>query len=122
MSPSHGAVIGPGPVWPCLSAHGSGTLLSVSVAPSAKHTAADGLHDGCLRIRLAAQPVEGRANQALITWLAQQLGLPRRSVRLLRGENARRKQIELDITPEAAARWLTALMASLPTTRLGDLV
>lgn len=64
------------------------------------------LHDGALRVRLAAPPVDGKANEQLLTWLASELDLPRRSIRLLRGESARRKTIEIDATPEHVGRWL----------------
>ena len=58
-------------------------------------------------MRLAAPPVDGKANEQLIAWLASELGLPRRSIRLLRGESARRKMLEIDATPEQVGRWLT---------------
>ncbi|MBE0550532.1 MAG: DUF167 domain-containing protein, partial [Rubrivivax sp.] len=41
--------------WACLSAHDGGSLLRVAVVPNARRTGADGLHDGALRVRLAAQ-------------------------------------------------------------------
>ena len=92
---------------PCLSPRGAqGCLLRVAVAPSARRTGTDGLHDGCLRVRLAAPPVDGKANEALIAWLAGELGLPRRAVRLLRGDSARRKQLEVDAPPARVEAWL----------------
>jgi uncharacterized protein (TIGR00251 family) len=97
--------------WPCLSARGSGSLLLVAVTPNAPRTKADGLHDGCLRVRLAAPPVDGKANDALVAWLAGELGLPRRGVQLLRGDSARRKQLSVDAPPEAVARWLATVLA-----------
>ena len=92
----------------CLSARGAGVLLLVSVMPNAKRTAADGLHDGALRVRLAAAPIEGRANEALVAWLAKSLGIPKRAVKLLRGESSRRKQLAVDVDLETAAAWLAA--------------
>lgn len=92
--------------WPCLAARGAGVLLAVAVTPNAKRTAADGLHDGALRVRLAAPPVDGKANDTLVAWLAEELGLPRRAVRLLRGQTARRKQLEIDLPAAEVARWL----------------
>jgi uncharacterized protein (TIGR00251 family) len=91
---------------PCLVARGAGVLLLVSVMPNAKRTEACGLHDGALRIRLAAPPIEGRANEALVAWLAKSLGVPKRSVELLRGESSRRKQVAIDVDLEAASAWL----------------
>lgn len=81
-------------------------MLRVAVTPNAPRTQADGLHDGCLRVRLAAPPVDGKANEALVTWLAAELHLPRRDVQLLRGDTARRKQLLLQAEPAAVAAWL----------------
>ena len=92
--------------WPCLSPHGEGSLLAVSVVPGARRTGADGLHDGALRVRLMAPPIEGRANAALVQWLADELGLPRRSVQLVAGDTGRRKRLHLDADAATVGRWL----------------
>ena len=81
-------------------------MLRVSVSPNARRTAADGLHDGALRVRLAAPPVDGKANDALVAWIADALDLPRRSVRLQHGQSSRRKQLEIDAGAEHVAAWL----------------
>lgn len=81
---------------PCLTRHGTQWWLAVSVVPNAKRSGADGLHDGALRVRLAAPPVDGKANEALVAWLAEVLGLPRRAVSLVRGQTSRRKWLALD--------------------------
>jgi uncharacterized protein (TIGR00251 family) len=94
--------------WPCLARHGDSLWLAVSVQPNAKRNAADGLHDGALRVRLAAPPVDGKANQLLIAWLADELGLPRRAVQLARGEASRRKWLAIDAPAERVAAWLAA--------------
>ncbi len=97
--------------WPCLARRGGELVLDVVVSPNARRTRADGLHDGALRVRLAAPPVDGKANAMLIDWLADELGLPRRCVQLLRGESSRRKQIALDAGCEQdVARWLAATL------------
>jgi uncharacterized protein (TIGR00251 family) len=96
------------PAWPCLSEQGGSCRLLVAVVPHARRTGADGLHDGCLRVRLAAPPVDGKANEQLIAWLADELKLPRRALRLLRGETARRKTIEVDAPLAALQAWLAA--------------
>jgi uncharacterized protein len=94
--------------WPCLSPHGDGCVLRVVVTPNAPRTAADGLHDGQLRVRLQAPPVDGKANAALRDWLAQELGLARRSVALLRGDTARRKVLAVPLPVATVAAWLAA--------------
>ncbi len=97
--------------WPCLSPHGEGSLLAVSVVPGARRTGADGLHDGALRVRLVARPVEGQANVALVQWLADELKLPRRAISLLRGDTSRRKQLAVALPPERLAEWLDRVLA-----------
>ena len=100
----------PSPItWPCLAPLGSGCRLDISVAPNAKRTAADGLHDGALRVRLAAAPVDGKANAQLLAWLADELGCARRAATLLRGDASRRKQVAIDLPPGQVAAWLATL-------------
>jgi len=94
----------------CLSRRGDGVLLQLSVVPNAKRTEVDGLHDGALRVRLAAPPIEGRANQALVAWLAKTMGVAKRDVELVRGEAGRRKQAAIAMSLEAAAARLAALL------------
>jgi uncharacterized protein len=98
-------------MFPCLQPAPGGTVLSVAVVPGARRTGADGLHDGCLRVRLVAPPVEGQANAALCHWLAAELHLPRRALRLLRGAQSRRKQVQVDADPEVVAAWLAPLLS-----------
>jgi len=92
--------------------HGTGCLLHVAVTPNAPRTQTDGLHDGCLRVRLHASPVDGKANDALVAWLAAELGLPKRGVRLLRGDTARRKALTIELAPAAVERWLATVLAA----------
>jgi uncharacterized protein (TIGR00251 family) len=92
--------------WPCLRAQAEGCVLDVSVVPNAKRTAIDGLHDGALRVRLAAPPVDGKANQCLVDWVADQLGCPKRSITLLRGQTSRRKQLRIDLPAAVVEAWL----------------
>jgi hypothetical protein len=79
----------------------------VVVTPNARRTGADGLHDGALRVRLAAPPVDGKANERLLGWLADELDLPRKAVQLVHGASSRRKQVHLDAEPARVAAWLT---------------
>jgi uncharacterized protein (TIGR00251 family) len=95
--------------WPCVLVADHGTLLLVSVMPNAKRTEAVGLHDGMLRVRLAAPALEGRANDALIEWLASQLKLPKRAIELRHGASARRKRLAIDVPAERVLAWLETL-------------
>lgn len=101
--------------WPCLSAGAAGadgSRLAVVVTPNAPRTRADGLHDGHLRVRLAAPPVDGKANAALLAWLAAELGLQRRDLQLLHGAGARRKRVALPVPQQQVAAWLERVTAS----------
>lgn len=96
--------------WPCLRLHGKGSdqkvIIDLSVSPNAKRTELVGWHDGALRLRLAAVPVDGAANEALKRWLSDELGLPQARIELLRGASGQRKQWALDIPPERIESWL----------------
>lgn len=70
-----------------------GATFSVRVQPGAKRTALLGMHDGAYRIALQSPPVNGKANAALIAFLARVLNVPRSSVVLLGGEASRGKRI-----------------------------
>jgi hypothetical protein len=94
--------------WPCVRASGAGVLLDVSVVPGAARTEPAGLHDGALRLRLAAPPVDGKANEALVAWLAAELHCPRRGVTLRRGPASRRKQVAIDLPLARVQAWLAA--------------
>jgi uncharacterized protein len=100
---------------PCLKAIASGCELLVQVVPNAGHTALAGLHGDALRVRLAAPPIEGRANAALMQWLAKSLGLPRRAVTLVGGDLSRRKRLQLECSVQQVADWLHAQGVHGPT-------
>jgi len=82
-------------------------ILDISVSPNAKKTELVGWHDGALRVRLSAPPVDGAANEALRRWLSEQLQVPQARVELLRGATGRRKQWALDISEAQAHAWLS---------------
>jgi len=69
--------------------------LTLHIQPGAKKTEFAGLHGDALKIRLAAPPVDGKANEALIKFMAEQLGLARSAVTLKSGQTSRRKVLEL---------------------------
>lgn len=84
-----------------------GVELSVRVIPRAKKTACSGVRGDLLVVRLAAAPVEGAANDALIDFFAEALGLPRRAVRILSGERSREKRVAI---AGATAAQITSLL------------
>jgi uncharacterized protein (TIGR00251 family) len=54
------------------------------------------MHDGVIKIRIAAPAVENAANLALVEFVAKQLGIAKRSVRIVSGHTSRRKMLEID--------------------------
>jgi hypothetical protein len=83
--------------------------LTLHVQPRARRTEVAGLHGAALKIRLAAPPVDGAANDELVRFLAEQLGVPRRAVRLVAGAGARRKVVVVDgVAADDAIRVLLA--------------
>jgi uncharacterized protein (TIGR00251 family) len=70
-------------------------VLELLVQPRASRTRVVGEHDGRLKLQLAAPPVDGEANAALIEFLARTLDVRRSDVALLRGESGRRKTVRV---------------------------
>lgn len=74
-------------------------VLMLHVQPGAKHTEVAGVHGEAaaarLKIRLAAPPVDGKANAELLRFLAAAFGVPLRAVTLVRGETSRRKTVRI---------------------------
>jgi uncharacterized protein (TIGR00251 family) len=79
-------------------------LLDVLVQPRAACTEVDGLHDGRLRLRLTAPPVDGAANAMVAEVLAARLALPRGAISIVRGQSGRRKTVSIRGGDELAAR------------------
>lgn len=72
-----------------------GWVLTLHVQPGAKRSELVGLHGDAMKVRLAAPAIEGRANAALIRFMADLFDVPLRHVTLLQGEQSRRKIIEI---------------------------
>lgn len=73
----------------------AGIRIAVQLAPKAKKTEVVGVVEDMLRIRLQAQPVDGKANEALIRFVADTLRLPKSAVSLTHGFTSKRKLLEL---------------------------
>ena len=69
--------------------------LTLHLQPGAKKTEFAGRHGDALKIRLAAPPVDGKANEALVKFIAATLHLPKSSVMLKSGQTSRRKVLEV---------------------------
>jgi hypothetical protein len=70
-----------------------GVILSIHVQPKASTTECVGIHGDALKIRVAAPPVDGAANDELIRFLARQLSIPSTSVRIHSGAGGRHKRV-----------------------------
>jgi uncharacterized protein YggU (UPF0235/DUF167 family) len=81
--------------------------LALQVTPNAKKTEPIGVLDGVLTLWLQAPPLEGRANLALVRYLADRLDVPRSAVRVTHGVSNKRKLVEVDapaLTVESAIK------------------
>lgn len=80
-------------------------ILSLHVQPQARRTEVAGIHGEALKVRVAAPALDNRANEALLAFVAERFGVPRREVTLLTGEKSREKRILVraaSIDPESA--------------------
>jgi uncharacterized protein (TIGR00251 family) len=84
-----------------------GCTLSVRVHPGARKNGVTGVHAGAVKIALTTPPVDGKANEALIAFLAEALHLPRARIVLVSGLTSRTKTVR--ITGKSAAEVAAAL-------------
>lgn len=88
-----------------------GVRLAVQIQPNAKKTEVVGVLDDALKIKLQAAPIEGKANEALVRYIAATLSVPRSAVEITHGQTNKRKLIVVmadGLTPERAAALLYA--------------
>lgn len=79
-----------------VSEHNGEVHLSVRAQPRASRDSIVGVHDGALKIAITAPPVDGEANAAIVAFLAKKLGVPKRSVRVVRGDSSREKVVAIE--------------------------
>lgn len=72
-----------------------GITFNVKVIPRAKRNEIVGIESDAVKIRLSAPPVEGRANDALVKFLAEVLRIPRAQIEIVRGETSRHKVVRV---------------------------
>jgi uncharacterized protein len=73
-----------------------GARVAVKVQPRAKRTELGAKSGDAYKVRLAAPPVDGKANEELVRYLAERFGVARSAVRIVRGETSRNKLVEID--------------------------
>lgn len=90
-----------------MPARGGTVRVRIRLTPRGGADRVDGVADGVLRVRVAAPPVDGAANRALLRLLADELGVPRGAVTLASGDTSRVKVVEIGGIDAAvvAARW-----------------
>ncbi|HEY9125483.1 MAG TPA: DUF167 domain-containing protein [Acidobacteriaceae bacterium] len=96
-----------------LRPHAQGCTLSVRIQPGAKRSAIVGIYgegeQAALKIAIQAPPIEGRANEALIAFLAQLCSLPKSHMEILSGQSSRSKLVLLrGLTPDKTHELLTS--------------
>lgn len=91
-----------------ITAEATRVRVAVRVQPRASRNAVVGEHDGALKVALTAPPVDGEANAALLAFLADALGVPKRAVRLVSGDTGRSKVVEVEGVTPAAVEALVA--------------
>ena len=79
-----------------VSAGSVAIVLTLHVQPGAKRTEVAGRHGDALKVRLAAPPVDGKANAELLRYLAFAFGVPLRNVTLVRGDASRQKVVRIE--------------------------
>lgn len=89
------------PSW--LRPDGDGVVLTLHIQPGAKRTEIVGRHGEALKIRLAAPPVDGKANDCLVAYLADLFDLPKARVALVAGATSRAKRVRIVGVPAAEA-------------------
>lgn len=75
---------------------GSSCTLTIKAIPNAPRSEVVGWLGDALKVKVHAPPVEGRANEVLCAFLADELGLPRRAITVLRGDTSRQKLIRVE--------------------------
>ncbi|WVT72987.1 DUF167 domain-containing protein [Sinorhizobium chiapasense] len=100
---------------PAFTAHGDHVRLTVRLTPNGGRDAIDGLEAAAdgeehLRVRVSAVPEKGKANQALIAFLAKKLGLAKSKLSLISGDTQRKKILRIDGDPEEIFRRLAVLV------------
>lgn len=86
-----------------------GVRLALHISANAKKTEVIGVLDDALKIKLHAQPIEGKANEALVRYLADALAVPKSAIKLTHGHTNKRKLFEIaasKLTPAAVMRLL----------------
>ncbi len=99
----------------CVSAGATEIRLAIYVQPRSARSRVAGLRGDRLKVQVAAPPVDGAANEAVIAVIAEWLDVPRRMVRIARGESGREKLLAIAAArPDEMVRRVAEKLASMP--------
>ena len=83
------------------------TILKLRIVPNARRSEVVGVHGDAIKIKVQAPPLDGKANEVLREFLAEQLQIHTRSVEIIGGEKSRDKTVAItDVEPETARQRL----------------
>ncbi|HSI15068.1 MAG TPA: DUF167 domain-containing protein [Chthoniobacter sp.] len=82
-------------------------ILKLRIVPNARRSEVVGVHGDAIKVKVQAPPVDGKANEVLCEFLAEQLQIPTRSVEIVGGGKSRDKTVAIsDLEPETARQRL----------------
>lgn len=93
------------PAW--LKAHAKGATLSLYIQPGASKSVLSGEHDGRLKIKIKARPVDGEANENLIEFLSEVLKITKAKIHLISGESSRQKVVLVELSPKEVVSFIS---------------
>jgi hypothetical protein len=89
----------------------NGAVFYVKAIPSSSRTSLEGVHNGMLKIKLAAAPEKGKANEALVEFLSEKLGIKKKFIRITAGLTSKVKQITAEqMRPETLIEKLESIL------------
>jgi uncharacterized protein (TIGR00251 family) len=81
-----------------------GITIAIKARPGARRSSIDGVHAGSLKVSVTAAPEKGKANEAIIELLADELNISRSSIAIVRGETSSQKTVRIDGVKEEALK------------------
>ena len=91
-----------------LAPHQKGSLISITARPGAQKTEIVGEFNGKLKLKIGAQPEDGKANAELMEFLSKRLGISKKKIFLLQGESSTEKLVLIELPTELVISKLTA--------------
>ena len=93
---------------PRIQSTATGVRIEIRVQPRASRNEVAGVHGSAIKVRLTAPPVDGAANEALVTFLANTFRVHARAVTILSGATSRTKVVQIEgVTEDSVRRWMT---------------